>query len=126
MDFGVVVSDAGDGGAAAGVEDGAAGGEGEVDAGGVGYGGGLVGEGAVEEGGVLLGRLGLGGGGLEAVGGDGGVRVESWVGGAVGGHCCSVVGQWGVFLYIGRARRLEKRCQARSQSNVDVSKLNIG
>lgn len=100
MDFGVVVSDAGDCGAAAGVEDGAAGGEGEVDAGGVGYDGGLVGEGAVKEGGVLPGRLGLGGGGLETVGGDGGVRVESWVGGAVGGHFCLVVGQWGVFLYI--------------------------
>lgn len=47
-DFGVVVSDAGDGGAAAGVDDGAAGREGQVDTGGVGYGVGLVGEGAVE------------------------------------------------------------------------------
>ena len=52
-DFGVVVADAGDGGAAAGVDDGEAGGEGEVDAGGVGYGGGFVGEGAVEEEGGL-------------------------------------------------------------------------
>ena len=46
--------DAGDGCAAAGVDDGAAGGEGEADARGVGYGVGFVGEGAVEEGWVLV------------------------------------------------------------------------
>lgn len=73
-DFGVVVPDASDGGAAAGVDDGAVGGEGEVDASGVGYGVGFVGEGAVEEGGVLVGFM-VRGGGLEAVGGDGGVGV---------------------------------------------------
>ncbi len=83
-DFGVVVADAGDGGAAAGVEDGAVGGEGQVGGVAVGYGVGFVEEGAVEEGGVL-GGLGLGGGGVEDVGW---VRVGGGrgVGGAVGGH----------------------------------------
>lgn len=58
--------DAGDCGAAAGVDDGAAGGEGEVYAGGVCDGVWCVGEGTVEERWVLVGFC-LRGGGLEAV-----------------------------------------------------------
>ena len=69
------MTDAGDGSAAAGIDDGAAGGESQVDAGAVGYGVGFVEEGAVEERWVL-GRFCLGGGGLEAVGGDGSMGIE--------------------------------------------------
>lgn len=65
-DFVVVVADAGDGCAAAGVDDGAAGREGEVYACGVRYGVWCMGEGAVEECGVLVGFC-LRGGGLKAV-----------------------------------------------------------
>ena len=103
------MADAGDGGAATGIDDGAAGGEGEVDAGGVGDGVGFVGEGAVEEGGVAGGDL-LGGGGLEAVGWDGGVGVEIWIGGAVGGHDCGRV----VYILLWktrRGRRLERNLE---------------
>ena len=51
----------------------------------MGYGVGSVGEGAVEEGGIV-GGLGLCGGGLEAIGRDGGVGIEGWIGSAVGCH----------------------------------------
>ena len=103
------MTDASDGGAAAGIDDDTVGGEGEVDAGGMGDGVGFVGEGAVEEGGVAGGAF-LGGGGLEAVGWDGGVGVESWIGGAVRGHDCGRV----VYILVWktrRGRRLERNLE---------------
>lgn len=69
------MADAGNGGAAASIDDGVAGGQGQVDAGAVGYRVWFVEEGAVEERWVL-GRFCLGGGGLEAVRGNGGVGIE--------------------------------------------------